>query len=210
MLAIHDYPLFLASSFALHLTPGPDTLYILSRGLGSRRSGVVSVLGVSTGLCFHMLAASAGLSALLLASASAFSAVKWFGAAYLVYLGCQALLKKGKALEARSASDASIGKVYRQGVLTNALNPKVGFFFLAFLPQFVDRAAAHPTIAFLLLGASFFVTATLWGFVLAWGAAAFQRFMGTGTRAARWFDVLTGVTFVGLGLKLAMADDGTR
>jgi threonine/homoserine/homoserine lactone efflux protein len=139
MFGIHDFGAFLAAGILLNLTPGPDTFYILGRSIAQgRRAGIASVLGISSGALIHTLAAALGLSVLLTASASAFLAVKLAGAAYLVYLGAKMFFGRKSATTLPTGfSSSSFFTVYRQGLLTNVLNPKVALFFLAFMPQSV-------------------------------------------------------------------------
>jgi threonine/homoserine/homoserine lactone efflux protein len=140
----HDLWTFLAASFLLWLTPGPDTMYILTRSISQgRRAGVMSALGIGSGLLIHTLLAAFGLSAILATSAWAFAVVKTAGAAYLIYLGLQALRTKAGTLGMPNLSPVGNWRVYRQGVVSNTLNPKVAIFFLALLPQFVDPAAGR-------------------------------------------------------------------
>jgi threonine/homoserine/homoserine lactone efflux protein len=140
MFGIHDFSLFLAAGILLNLTPGPDTVYILGRSLAQGRgAGVASALGICVGSIFHTCAAALGLSAILATSALAFSAIKLLGSAYLVFLGVKMLLDRRKRLSSPSNFRwRTTGAAFRQGVLTNILNPKVALFFLAFLPQFID------------------------------------------------------------------------
>ena len=134
------FAVFAAASLALAVVPGPAVLYIVAQSVpGGRRAGVVSALGVSTGGLFHVAAAVIGLSALLAASAEAFTAVKLLGAAYLVFLGIRTLLGRDGRIGGRQA-ETTLGRTYRRGVVVNVLNPKTALFFLAFLPQFVDPA----------------------------------------------------------------------
>src|SRR4051812_41667786 len=141
MLGIHDFWLFILSGLLLNVAPGPDTAYIVGRSVQiGWRAGAAAALGVSTGCLVHVFGAAIGLSALLAASSVAFTAVKWAGAAYLCFLGIKMLLSRphGPADDAAAASVAiPLRQVFWQGALTNALNPKVALFFLAFLPQFV-------------------------------------------------------------------------
>lgn len=199
--------LFLVSSVALIVAPGPDNILVLTRGVTmGRRAALLSAVGASTGLVVHSLFAAAGLSAILARSATAFSVVKYVGAAYLIYLGVKALLSR----EAFAPSD-TVGSVtetrhvYLQGLLTNVLNPKVALFFLAFLPQFVDfRMAAAPQllalgVAFACLGcASLSALALLSGNLGDWIS---RRPFYAGV--LRW---LTGGVLLGLGLRLALAE----
>ena len=140
MFGIHDFGLFLAAGFLLNLTPGPDTLYILGRSVAQGRgAGVASALGISLGSIFHTCAAALGLSAILATSALAFAAIKLLGGAYLVFLGIKMILDRRRELTLPSNFRRwTTLAAFRQGVLTNLLNPKVALFFLAFLPQFID------------------------------------------------------------------------
>lgn len=205
---IHDFWLFLVSGVLLNLTPGQDTLYILGRSLaGGRRCGIASALGISVGSLFHTGAAALGLSAVLAASTTAFTVVKLAGAAYLVYLGMRLLLAQAPvvATDAADAGPVSQWPAFRQGVLTNVLNPKVALFFLAFLPQFIDPASVHKVGAFLLLGGTFIATGTVWCLVLAIGAASIRGFLTARPAARRVIDRGIGGVFVLLGARLALA-----
>ncbi len=175
MLGTHDLPAFLLASFLLWIAPGPDTMYILVWSIAQgRRAGAMSALGIGCGILLHTALAAFGLSALLAASAPAFSLLKLAGAAYLLYLGIQALRATGR-LATPEVAAATPGRIFRQGVLTNALNPKVAIFFLAFLPQFVDPGARLGPLPFLLLGGLFVFGGTLWCLCLAVGAARATR-----------------------------------
>jgi threonine/homoserine/homoserine lactone efflux protein len=205
VLGIHDFPVFLAAGIALNLTPGQDTFYILGRSIAQgRRAGIASVLGISTGSVIHTCAAALGLSALLAASASAFLAVKLAGAAYLVYLGLRLLLGRAPvAAVTGTFTSAGFLAVYRQGLITNVLNPKVALFFLAFMPQFIAADSAHKILAFLALGSCFVTTGTIWCFCLAWFAARIARRLQGGTRFAAWTHRAAGALFILLGVRLA-------
>jgi threonine/homoserine/homoserine lactone efflux protein len=207
MFGIHDFALFLTSGILLNLTPGPDTVYILGRSIAQgRRAGVASALGISVGSIFHTVAAALGLSAFLATSAWAFMAVKLAGAAYLIFLGVRALLERNRDLvtPAHFKQDDPAA-AFRQGILTNVLNPKVALFFLAFLPQFIEATAPSKTIAFLVLGLTFVTTGTIWCLILAWFAAAFSaRLRGNATVAAI-LNRAVGSLFIFLGLRLTFA-----
>ena len=209
MFGTHDFALFVVSGLLLNFTPGADTLYIVGRStLQGARAGAVAALGIGTGCCVHILAAALGFSALLAASATAFTAVKLIGAAYLVYLGVS-LWRSRPHLQAarRDHSPASpLGAVFAQGVLTNVLNPKVALFFLAFLPQFVDPDAPRKLLAFLFLGLVFNVNGTLWNLLVAWSSAKVGRRVAARGRAGRWLSRVTGAAFVALGVKLALSE----
>lgn len=207
MFGIHDFGLFLCAGALLNLTPGPDTVYILGRSLAhGRRAGLASALGICAGSIFHTCAAAFGLSAFLATSAWAFSAVKLAGAAYLIFLGLRALMHRGPDLKvpAKFAYNDPVA-AFRQGILTNVLNPKVALFFLAFLPQFIDSATPSKMAAFFILGLTFVTTGTIWCLALAWFAAAFSaRLRGNATIAAA-LNRAVGSLFIFLGLRLAVA-----
>jgi threonine/homoserine/homoserine lactone efflux protein len=155
----HDLALFALTVLVLNATPGVDMAYTLVSTLrGGMRAGLAATAGICCGCVVHLLASAFGMAALLAASATAFTVVKWAGAAYLLWLA-MGLLRAGLApapaagAPAASPTTATAAAIWRQGLLINALNPKVALFFLALLPQFIDADAAHKTAAFLLLGA---------------------------------------------------------
>src|SRR5215471_4228972 len=152
MLGIHDYWLFVASGVLLNLTPGQDTFYILGRSIAEgTRSGVASALGIAVGSVLHTAMAALGLSAVLATSASAFAVVKFFGAAYLVYLGVRMFMTANTGEPRRLRGTGALG-AFRDGIVTNVLNPKVALFFLALMPQFIDRDSNTKVAAFIVLG----------------------------------------------------------
>ncbi|MCD0417137.1 LysE family translocator [Rubrivivax sp. JA1024] len=208
MLGIHDFWLFVASGLLLNVTPGPDTAYIVGRGLQfGWRGGAAAALGVSTGCLVHVAAAAAGLSALLMVSTLAFGVLKWAGAAYLIWLGVRMLLSKPSDFTATAgaAPALSLASVFRQGMLTNVLNPKVALFFLAFLPQFVAADAANKELAFLLLGLIFVVNGTLYCLALAAFAARAADRLRRSVTVLQWINRGLGALFVALGVRVAMA-----
>ena len=207
MLGTADLALFVVAGLLLNITPGPDTLYIVGRSASQGwRGGAVAALGISAGLLVHTFAAALGLSALLAASASAFTVVKWLGAAYLVYVGVSLFFAGVKVQPGARMELASLRTVFLQGFLTNVLNPKVALFFLAFLPQFVDPAAASKPLAFVFLGCVFIFNGTLWNLLVAWCAARVMRFDRAGT-LSRWLNRALGALFVYLGVRLVAAHE---
>jgi threonine/homoserine/homoserine lactone efflux protein len=203
MVGTHDLWAFLVASFLLWLTPGPDTMYILARSIAQgRRAGLMSSLGIGSGLLIHTLLAAFGLSAVLAASAWAFAVVKTAGAVYLIYLGIQAFRKNMRTLAAPELSPMGNWRVYRQGVVSNTLNPKVAIFFLAFLPQFVDPAAGLGPVPFLFLGAIFVVGGTLWCLGQAMCAASATRAIRRNPALLGWLERLSGCIYIALGLNL--------
>lgn len=205
--------LFVAAGLLLNLTPGPDVLYIVSNALrGGARVGLVAALGITTGCFIHIFAAAVGVSALMAASATAFTLLKWLGAAYLVVVGVRLLFSKADGaikLEApcedstRATDRKTYKLVFLRGFWTNALNPKVALFFLAFLPQFIAPTVEHKPLAFLLLGLLFNFNG-LW-VNLGWALAA-AWLAGRATvvqEGMHWLDRMAGAMFIGFGIKLA-------
>ena len=207
MFGIHDFALFLVSGILLNLTPGPDTVYILGRSIAhGREAGVASALGISVGSIFHTGAAALGLSAILATSAIAFGTIKLIGAAYLVFLGLKMILDRRKQLSLPpNFRRRTTMAAFRQGILTNILNPKVALFFLAFLPQFIDPASSTKVPAFILLGLTFVTTGTIWCLVLAWFASVFSERLRNNEMISQWLNRTAGALFVFLGFRLATA-----
>ncbi|ABE41579.1 LysE family translocator [Rhodopseudomonas palustris] len=209
MLGIHDFWLFVVSGLLLNVTPGPDTAFIVGRGLQfGWRGGAAAALGIGAGCLVHVAAAAVGLSALLTASTLAFTAVKLIGAAYLIWLGVGLLLSRSAGFAAASgdAPALRLSQVFRQGMLTNVLNPKVALFFLAFLPQFVDAEAPHKAPAFLVLGLIFVLNGTLYCLALAaFAARAADRLRRSGT-VLQWINRGLGALFIALGLRVALME----
>lgn len=208
MLGIHDLVLFIVSGLLLNMMPGPDSLLIMLRsGSQGWRAGSVAALGIGTGTMVHVLAAALGLSALLSTSAELFVVIKLMGACYLVYLGLSMFWQGAKASSATKAAVAlpvlSYGRIYRQGLLTNVLNPKVALFFLAFVPQFIAPDAPQKALAFIVLGCIFNFNGMIWCHLLAFSTAYASRKVRLPARLGAWLNRLMGGLFVGIGIKLA-------
>jgi threonine/homoserine/homoserine lactone efflux protein len=211
VLGIHDLWLFVVSGLLLNITPGPDTLYIVGRSSTQGwRAGAVAALGIGTGALVHICAAALGLSAILAASATAFTAVKIIGAAYLVYVGVSLIRSKSSTQSSPIATGnrpTPMRGIFFQGFLTNVSNPKVALFFLAFLPQFVLSDAPSKPLAFLLLGAIFDFNGTIWNLLVAWSTARISRRLGASDQFKKWFNRCVGSLFVFVGIRLALAHD---
>ena len=208
--------LFVAAGLLLNLTPGPDVLYIVSQALRhGLRAGLGAALGITGGCFVHIFAASVGVSALMLASATAFSLLKCVGAAYLVYIGVRMVFSRAPAplgldsvgLEKIPVSRGALKTIFMRGFWTNALNPKVALFFLAFLPQFIAPSIEHKPLAFLLLGLLFNFNAVWVNF--GWACAAVWLAKQAGGLQARmhWLDRVAGTLFIAFGFKLAFIDN---
>lgn len=211
MFGITHFGFFVVAVFLLNVTPGPDTAYIVGRSVAQGRvAGLVSALGISAGCCVHTLACAFGLTALLAASATAFTIIKFVGAMYLIYLGVRLIFARQQATPAQDGERAagapkSLRQLFLQGFWTNVLNPKVVLFFVSFFPQFVATDTAHKAWAFLALGVVFLAMSTVWNSFVAWVAGSVtQRFAGK-PGVKRWLDRTVGSAFVGLGVRLATA-----
>ena len=213
-LPIHDLTIFAGAALLLNLTPGPDMLYVAGTSASrDSRAGVAAALGIGAGCLVHVVLAAVGLSALLAASGLAFSIVKWLGAAYLVWAGTTMLLRRRSAAPVeqtafRTAAPGPLRRVFLQGALINILNPKVALFFLAFLPQFISAGEPGQAWAFAVLGLLFDTGGTLVNIAVALLAGAARARLlsrpGAGKLGA-WLQRSVGAVFVGLGLKLALA-----
>lgn len=205
--------LFLAAALILAVTPGPGLLYVLARSLGGGRAeGIASSFGASAGGMLHVLAAAVGVSAVLASSSTAFSAVKWAGAAYLVYLGLKTLLAKDDpppSSEASSGGGAGTrgrADAFRQGAVTEALNPKTALFFLAFVPQFVDPANGPVFLQFALLRCASVALNTSAAVAVALLAGTLGQRLQDAPRFRRGQRAFTGCALVGLGAYAALSD----
>ena len=208
MLGIHHYWLFIATAILLVITPGQDTFFILGRSLsGGRAQGIAAALGITAGSVIHTFAAALGLSALLATSPYAFMAVKFAGAAYLIYIGVRALLAKASGLPGVDSGGKSEDRwsAFHQGVLSNVLNPKVALFFLALMPQFIEATSTNKVAAFLALGFTFMTLGVIWCLVLAVAAAKLRGAFLRRPSMANVLNKVAGAMFIALGLKLATA-----
>ena len=206
MLGIHHYWLFIATAVLLVITPGQDTFFILGRSLsGGRSAGIAAALGISAGSVLHTFAAALGLSALLATSPYAFMAVKFAGAAYLIYIGVRALASRASGLPGGESTESVDGRwaAFRQGIVSNLLNPKVALFFLALMPQFIGAGSTHKVGAFLALGLTFVALGVVWCLVLAIAAAKLRGAFLRRPSMAGVLDKIAGAMFIALGLKLA-------
>jgi threonine/homoserine/homoserine lactone efflux protein len=197
---------FVVAALALLLVPGPAVLYVVARSIHQGpRAGLASVLGIHVGTLVHIMAATVGLSALVVSSAVAFTAVKIAGAVYLVGLGLWTLFSRRAEVEVALGGEQNLRRAFAQGIVVNVLNPKTALFFLAFLPQFVDADATHPALQIAFLGLLFAVlgllTDSLWALV-AGTAGALLRRSHRFVRAQRY---VTGGIYVGLGLATALS-----
>ena len=205
------YALFVAAALALLLVPGPAVIYVVARSVsGGRLTGLVSVLGVELGTLLHVVFAAAGLSAIVVSSAAAFSVVKWLGAAYLIWLGLRQILGRGGETEEETPSgvEDTYFRIFSQSVLVQVLNPKVALFFLAFLPQFVDPSRGAAWTQIVILGTTLAILGLFTDglYALLGGTAGDwirKKSTGAGLRRAGRF--VTGGVYMALGAAAAIS-----
>lgn len=212
MFGIENYIGFMIAGILLNLTPGTDSMYIITRSISQgQKAGFYSVLGIISGSLIHTLLAALGLSILLAQSPTAFMIIKYIGASYLCYLGYKMLISKSESIIADGVLDnkkraqtkpLDYRKIYKQGILTNVFNPKVALFFLAFFPQFIDPNYAHSTLSFLILGLTFAATGLIWCLCLALLASRFSEKLRENLAIESILNRISGVVFIGMGIKL--------
>ncbi len=206
MFGIENYVGFIIVGILLNLTPGSDTIYILTRSIAQgKKAGIVSVLGIETGCLVHTVCAALGLSLILASSAKLFMLVKYIGAGYLIYIGVKMFLEQSPIFENQNVSfeRSDLLKIYRQGVITNVLNPKVALFYLSFLPQFINPENVYGPLPFLILGCTFMATGALWCLFLAYSAAIMTNTLRNNKKIGQFMQKLCATIFIGLGLQLA-------
>jgi len=205
MFDAHRFAFFFAAAFVLAVTPGPGILYVLARSLaGGRREGIHSSLGTFVGGFCHVVAAALGVSAILAASAVAFHTVKYAGAAYLVWLGIRMIRTRNAELAVETTAPSQ--GAFRQGILTEALNPKTALFFLSFIPQFIAPQAGHVFAQFVVLGTMSVSLNTTADLLVVLLAAPLERKLKHSARFRRRQRVASGLGMIGLGAYVAFAD----
>lgn len=207
VLGVQNLGWFVVSGLLLNMTPGPDSILVMTRSAAQGwRAGSAAALGVGAGTLVHVLAAALGLSALIATSAAAFAVLKLVGAAYLVYLGCSFWRARPAPTRAVTVPPQPHRAIFAQGFWSNALNPKVALFFMAFVPQFIDPQFEHKALSFLVLGGVFCVNSLLWSHLLALTSAAAGRRVALNATVKTWLERGIGALFVSFGVKLALAD----
>ncbi len=206
-MTLHSFLLFISACIALALIPGPDMAYMLARCIAQgRRAGVLAALGFNLGGLVHATAAALGLSAVLASSSTAFTAVKWLGAAYLIYLGIAAIRSRSEQIPAAAGFAAGPGHktILWQAFLSDVLNPKVALFFVAFVPQFVDPHSSHAGLQFFLLGITCNLVCLPINLLLVLFSSRFTQTLRGNAAVSRWLQRGMGTLFIGLGLRLAV------
>ncbi len=198
---------FLGASVALTVAPGPDNTFIIAQGISrGRKAAIITALGMCSGISIHTTAAALGISALLYSSATAFQAVKYAGAAYLLYLAWKSLHEHSIALPQTNSSPGAFWVLFRRGFLMNVINPKVALFFLAFLPQFVVPGSAAAPVQMFFFGLLFMAQAVVVFSIIGWLSGSIGTLIQRKPRLARWFGWLTAGIFATLGIRLALAE----
>ena len=203
------FALFTGATLALFVMPGPATMYLIARAVGQgRAAGLASAIAIAMGDVVHVVAATVGLSALLMASAAAFTIVKWVGAAYLVWIGVRTWRTADAPEEGTPVpSGQTVAQIFREGFLVEVLNPKTALFFLAFVPQFVDPARGAVWVQFLALGITFVALSVAFCALLVTVASSARALFEGTPRSRRTARMATGGVFVGLGVMSALAGD---
>jgi threonine/homoserine/homoserine lactone efflux protein len=203
--------LFVSAALILLAIPGPAVFYVTSRSIGhGRNAGLVSALGIGVGTLFHVAAAALGLSALLMSSAIAFSAVKYLGAAYLIFLGIQKIVREDSITSSEQSARIQLSRIFGQGIVVNVLNPKTALFFFAFLPQFVDLSRGKVAGQILFLGLLFAVMGVLSDSVWALFAGTLAHALKRNTRWMRTQRYVSGGMLISLGLATAFAGSTSK
>jgi RhtB (resistance to homoserine/threonine) family protein len=209
MTGIVHFETFLLAGILLNLTPGNDTIFILTKSIAQgKKAGIISTLGIATGSVGHTFLAAFGLSIIIAKSILLFNIIKYLGAVYLLYMGYKMLTTRTQLNTDRIIVTESIDylKIYRDGFFTNILNPKVALFFIAFLPQFIDPTFRNTVFPFLLLGSTFITTGTIWCLTLAIFASVIFTKLKNNKRVSTYINKICGLTLIGLGIKIALID----
>lgn len=207
MLSIETLITFFTASILLGLAPGPDNIFVLTQSaLRGKVSGLIVMLGLCTGLIVHTIAVALGVAIIFQTSAIAFSALKFIGAGYLIYLAWQAFRASTEKIHVAPDGIVNYRKLYCRGIIMNITNPKVSIFFLAFLPQFADPAKGPVALQFLLLGGLFIIATILVFGGIAFLAGTIGQWLNQSDRTQKVLNKVVGTVFLGLALKLATTE----
>ena len=209
MTGITHFETFLLTGILLNLTPGNDTIFILTKSIGQgKKAGIVSALGIGTGSIIHTILAAFGLSIIIAKSILLFNIIKYAGAVYILYIGFKMLTGKKQLNTDITTGNKSADyfKIYRSGIITNVLNPKVALFFIAFLPQFIDPALKNTVLPFLTLGITFITTGMIWCLILATFAFSIFAKLKENKKVSTYINKICGMALIGLGIKVALID----
>jgi threonine/homoserine/homoserine lactone efflux protein len=205
---IINFQLFIVTSMIIIIAPGPDFIYVTTRGISEgNKAGVISAFGISAGLLIHTLFAAFGLSAIIQASRTAYTIIKYLGAGYLIFIGIKAIISKNKNIELKTDTTYKNGNIFRQGMLTNIFNPKAIVTFMAFLPQFVNANISHPITQFTLLGLILSTMAIIWFGFVGYFAGIFGSIIKRNSIIQNGIKYISGSVMILLGLRLAIKKD---
>jgi RhtB (resistance to homoserine/threonine) family protein len=209
MTGIIHFETFLLTGILLNLTPGNDTIFILTKSIGQgKKAGIISAFGIGTGSIIHTILAAFGLSIIIAKSILLFNIIKYVGAVYLLYIGFKMFTDKSQLYTNTVTGNKSADylKIYRDGIFTNALNPKVALFFIAFLPQFIDPTIKNAVLPFITLGITFITTGTIWCLILATFASSIFARLKNNKKVSPYINKICGMALIGLGIKVALTD----
>ncbi len=209
MTGIIHFETFLLTGILLNLTPGNDTIFILTKSIGQgKKAGIISALGIGTGSIIHTILAAFGLSIIIAKSILLFNIIKYAGVVYLFYIGFKMLTDKSQLNTDTTTGNKSTNylKIYRDGIFTNVLNPKVALFFIAFLPQFIDPTIKNAVLPFITLGITFITTGTIWCLLLATFASSIFARLKNNKKVSTYINKICGIALIGLGVKVALTD----
>ena len=209
MTGIIHFETFLLTGILLNLTPGNDTIFILTKSIGQgKKAGIISAFGIATGSVIHTIFAALGLSLIIAKSILLFNVIKYAGAVYLLYIGFKMLTDKRQLNTGLTTGHTSVNyfKIYRTGIFTNVLNPKVALFFIAFLPQFIDPTFKNTILPFITLGLTFITTGTTWCLILATFASSIFARLKNNKNVSAYINKICGMALIGLGIKIALTD----
>lgn len=208
LMGILHFETFLLTGILLNITPGNDTIFILTQSLAQgRKAGIIAALGISTGSLVHTLMAAFGLSIIIANSMLLFNVIKYSGALYLLYMGLKMLFNKEhfETTLQQAEKKASYQKIYRDAIITNVLNPKVALFFISFLPQFIDNQVQNTILPFTILGFTFIFTGTIWCLILAFFASFLFNRLQSQPSLSKYIYKICGLVLVSLSIKVAFA-----
>jgi RhtB (resistance to homoserine/threonine) family protein len=209
MIGIIHFETFLITAILLNLTPGNDTILVLSKSIGQgKKAGIITSFGISTGNIIHTFLAAFGLSLIIAKSILLFNIIKYAGAIYLLYVGYKMLTNKTELNtgEIKKGNLVNYWVLYRDGIFTNILNPKVALFFIAFLPQFIDPNLKETVLPFLALGSTFITTGTIWCLTLALFASSISSKLKSNKKVSSYINKICGLSLIGLGIKVALTN----
>lgn len=211
MFGIDNFTLFVITTTIFTITPGMDTIFVLNKSIAQgRRQALYASLGIMTGVLVHTLLATFGLSAVVARSAIVFSAIKYMGAAYLVFLGIKALWSSQNPLDVEHNIDFQLNKGvwqhFREGLFTNILNPKVALYFLSFFPQFIKKEAMESLTPYFVLGSFVIMIGVLWFVLLVYFASIFSEKFKENPKISVWVSKASGLIFILMGIKVAFSD----